>query len=85
MSKYKVSNFHSNQSLIHVLNKIKVPPLSESESSVCNTVRELCQLRDGLYSCDIYIDMTDVTATLNEVGTEMTIAFYLSLFLLFVY
>ena len=42
-----------NLSLSHVLNKIKVPPLSVYELSVCNTVRELCQLRDNLYSCDI--------------------------------
>ena len=59
-----------------MLNKIKVPPLSKHESSVCNTVLELCQLRDNLYSCDIYIDMTmshhmaDATAMLNEVCTE---------------
>ena len=33
---------------------------------VCNT-RELCQLRDNLYSCDIYIDMTDINAMLNVV------------------
>ena len=36
-------------SLIHVLNKINVPPLSAYELSVCNNVRELCQLRDNLY------------------------------------
>ena len=53
-----------------MLNKIKVPPLSVYESSVCNTVRELCQLRDILYSCDICIDMTDINAMLNEVCTE---------------
>ena len=53
-----------------MLNKIKFPPLSVYESSVCNTVRELCQIRDNLYSCDIDIDMTDITAMLNEVCTE---------------
>ena len=57
-------------SLIHVLNKIEVPPLSVYELSVCNTVRELCQLRDNLYSWDICIDMTDITAMLNDVCTE---------------
>ena len=46
--------------LLHVLNKIKVPPPSVYESSVCNTVRELYPLRDNLYSCDICIDMTDI-------------------------
>ena len=40
------------------------------ELSICNTVRELCQLRDNLYSCDICIDMTDITAMLNDVCTE---------------
>ena len=34
------------------------------------TLRELCQIRDNLYSCDIDIDMTDITAMLNEVCTE---------------
>ena len=53
-----------------MLNKIKVPPLSVYELSVCNTVRELYQLSDNLYACDIYIDMTDITAMLNEVCTE---------------
>ena len=71
MSKYKLSHLDWNLSLIHVLNKIKFPPLSVYESSVCNTVRELCQIRDNLYSCDIDIDMTDITAMLNEVCTEL--------------
>ena len=53
-----------------MLNKIKVPPLSVHELFVCNTVRELCRLRDKLYSCDVYIDMTYVTAMLNDVCTE---------------
>ena len=70
MSKYKISHLDWNLSLLHVLNKIEVPPLSVYESSVCNTVRELCQLRDNLYSCDIYIDMTDINAMLNVVCTE---------------
>ena len=55
---------------MHVLNKIKVPPLSVYESSVCNTVRDLCQLRDNLYSCHICIDINDITAMLNDVCTE---------------
>ena len=50
-----------------MFNKIEVPPLSVYELSVCNTVRELCQLRDNLYSCDMYIDMTDINAMLNVV------------------
>ena len=62
MSKYKISHLDWNLSLLHVLNKIEVPPLSVYELSVCNTVRELCQLRDNLYSCDIYIDTTDINA-----------------------
>ena len=45
-----------------MLNKIEVQPLSVYELSVCNTVRE-----DNLYSCDIYIDMTDINAMLNVV------------------
>ena len=59
MSKCKLSHLDWNLSLLHVLNKIKVPPL-----------RELCQLPDNLYSCDICIDMTDITAMLNDVCTE---------------
>ena len=70
MSKYKISHLDWNLSLLHVLNKIEVPPLSVHELSVCNTVRELCQLRDNLYSCDIYIDTTDINAMLNVVCTE---------------
>ena len=45
MSKYKISHLDWNLSLLHVLNKIEVPPLSVYALSVCNTVRELCQLR----------------------------------------
>ena len=73
MSKYKLSHLDWNMSLIHVLNKIEKKyhhSLSVYESSVCNTVRELCQLRDNLYSCDICIDMTDITAMINDVCTE---------------
>ena len=66
MSKYKISHLDWNLSLLHVLNKIEVPPLSAYDLSVCNTVRELCQLRDNLYSCDIYIDMTHINAMQNE-------------------
>ena len=54
--------------IMYVLNEIiKVPPLSVYKSSVCNTVRELCQLRDNLYSCDSCIDNT---AMINDVCTE---------------
>ena len=53
-----------------MLNKIKVPPLSVYELYVCNTVHVLCQSRYNLYSCVIYIDMTDITAMLNEECTE---------------
>ena len=70
MSKYKISHLDWNPSLLHVLNKIEVPPLSVHELSVCNTVRELCQLRDNLYSCDIDIDTTDIIVMLNVVCTE---------------
>ena len=45
MSKYKISRLDWNMSHLNVLNKIEVPPLSVYELSVCNTVRELCQLR----------------------------------------
>ena len=70
MSKYKISHLDWNLSLLHVLNKIKIPPPSVYELSVCNTVRELCQLRDNLYSCDNDIYMTAINAMLNEVCTE---------------
>ena len=53
-----------------MLSKFEVPPLSVYDLSVCNIVRELCQLRDNLYSCDIYIDMTAINAMLNEICTE---------------
>ena len=42
MSKFKINHFDCNLSLLHVLNKIEVPPTSVYELSVCNTVRELC-------------------------------------------
>ena len=57
MSKYKLWHIDLNLSLIHLLINIKVPPLSKCESSVCNTGRGLCQLKENLYSCDVYIDM----------------------------
>ena len=67
ISKYKISHLDWNLSLLHVLNKTEVPPLSVYELSACNTMRELCQLRDNLYSCDIYIDITDINAMLYYV------------------
>ena len=66
----KISYLDWNLSFLHVLNKFEVPPLSVYEIYVCNTVRELCQLRDNLYSCDIYKDMTDMNAMPNVVCTE---------------
>ena len=62
MSKYKISLLDCNLTLL---------PLSVYyEVSVCNTVSELCHLRDNLYSCDIYIDITDIAAMLNDECTE---------------
>ena len=75
MSKYKLSHLDCNMSLLHVLNKIEVPPLSLYESSICNTVCELCQLRDNLYSREICIDMTDITAMINNVCSELPSCF----------
>ena len=49
MSTYKISHLDWNLSLLHVLNKIEVPPLSVYELSVYNTMLELCQLRYNLY------------------------------------
>ena len=37
MSKYTQSHLDWNLSLMHVLNQIKVPPLSVYELSICNT------------------------------------------------
>ena len=76
MSKYKISHLDWNLSLLHVLYKIEVPPLSIYELSVDNTVHELCQLRDNLYLCDIYIDMTDINAMLNVVCNEWPSCFF---------
>ena len=56
MSRYKTSQLDWNLSFLHVLNK---------KLCVCNTMRELCQLRNNLYSCDIYIDMTKVISNNN--------------------
>ena len=70
LSKYKISHLDWNLSLLHVLNKIEIPPLSVYELSVCTSVRELCRLRDNLYSCDIYIDTNDINAMLNVICTE---------------
>ena len=50
MSTYKPSQLDWNLSLMHVLNKIIVLPLIVNVSFVRNTVLELCQLRDILYS-----------------------------------
>ena len=54
MSKYKISHIDWSLSIKHVLNKMKLPPLNENESSVRKNVRDLCQLKHNLYSCDIY-------------------------------
>ena len=70
MSKYKISHLDWNLSLLHVLNKIEVPPLSVYELSVYNNVRELCQVRNNLYSCDMYLYTTDINAMVNVVCTE---------------
>ena len=34
------------------------------------TLCELYPLRDNLYTCDMYIEMSDITAMLNKVCTE---------------
>ena len=65
-----------------MLNTIEVPPLSVYELSVCNTVSEPCQRRDNMYSCDIYIYMTDINAMLNYVCTELPSCF-ICLYLLY--
>ena len=66
MSKYKISHLDWNLSLLHVLNKIEVPPLSVYALSACNTVRELCQLRDNLYSCIINIIIESISELIRQ-------------------
>ena len=84
MSKYKLSHLDWNLSLMHVLNKIKVSPLSVYELSVCNTVRELCQLRDFLHYSNqsenvynqisiIYLLNCGVSTTWNSLPKELRI------------
>ena len=52
---------------LYLENKLlSLSPLSVYELSVCNTVCELFQLRDNLYSCDMCMDMTDIAAMPNE-------------------
>ena len=85
MSKCKISHLDWNLNLLHVLNKIEVPPQSVYELSVCNIVRELCQLRDILYSCDIYIDTADINAMLNVVCTECPLASFVFIYCIIVW
>ena len=57
--------------------------MSAYESSVCNTVRKLCQLRDNLYSCDICIDMALCYCNVKRGLHRMTLPFYNLYFLYF--
>ena len=66
--KFIYTILHTNNSTVQSTVNSKL--FDPNSVSVCNIVREVCQPRDNLYSCDIYVDMTYATAMLIEVCTE---------------
>ena len=45
-TKYKLSHTDWTEGFSYVINKITVPPDPKS-IALCNTIRELCEIRDG--------------------------------------
>ena len=67
--KYKLSHTDWTESFSYVINKITVPPDPKS-IALCNTIRELCEIRDGTKQCEILLNIEFVMALIAQLCVE---------------
>ena len=67
--KYKLSHTDWTESFSYVINKITVPPDPKS-IALCNTIRELCEIRDGTKQCEILLNIEVVEALIAQLCVE---------------
>ena len=53
----------------YVINKIIVSPDLKS-IALCNTIRELCEIRDGTKQCEILLNIEFVEALISQLCVE---------------
>ena len=66
---YKLSHTDWTESFSYVINKITVPPDPKS-IALCNTIRELCEIRDGTKQCEILLNIEFVEALIAQLCVE---------------
>ena len=57
------------ESFSYVINTITVPPDPKS-IALCNTIRELCEIRDGTKQCEILLNIEFVEALIAQLCVE---------------
>ena len=67
--KYKPSHTDWTEGFSYVINKITVPPEPKS-IALCNTIRELCEIRDGTKQCEILLNIEFVEALIAQLCVE---------------
>ena len=67
--KYKLSHTDWTESFSYVINKITVPP-DPKRIALCNTIRELCEIRDGTKQCEILLNIEFVEALIAQLCVE---------------
>ena len=68
---YKYTLYYTDctESFSYVINKITVPPDPQS-IVLCNTIRELCEIRDGTKQCEILLNIEFVEALIAQLCVE---------------
>ena len=67
--KYKLSHTDWTEHFSYVINKITVTPDPKS-IALCNTIRELCEIRDGTKQCEILVNIEFVEALIAQLYVE---------------
>ena len=69
LCKYKLSYADWEHNPSHVLGKIKVLP-NPHKLTICDTIRELCELRDGIQYCYILNNVIYINTLIEKLSTE---------------
>ena len=66
MYKYKLGHLDWHVSLSHILNKINIVQ-NHAHVCICNTISELCKIRDGIIQCDIVNNLGHIQDIIDDI------------------
>ncbi len=69
MYKYKLGHLDWDMSLYHILKQINFK-ISNTQLGVCNTIIELCKMRDGVVQCDILNSVPQIQSIIDYLCTN---------------